>query len=195
MLRSFDGLAIRQLRTRPLRSLLTAFGVVLGVGMVFGVLLLVATVRHTFDDLIDSAWGSTDLVASAQAGALSEGTVERVLATPGVRDAGGMVGAQFRRLDPRGEPISGMSGQMMVAAYDRERFPPYDFKLIPGRWQQSGPELIVERNWARDRGIAIGDTISAATPSGRTRLRVVGLFRFSNGLSFGGQGLAAMPLA
>ena len=46
MLRSFDGLALRQLRTRPLRSVLTAFGIVLGVGMVFGVLLLVGTIRH-----------------------------------------------------------------------------------------------------------------------------------------------------
>ena len=45
MLRSFDSLALRQLRTRPLRAALTAFGVVLGVGMVFGVLLLVGTIR------------------------------------------------------------------------------------------------------------------------------------------------------
>ena len=36
MLRSFNSIAFRQLRTRPLRSALTAFGVVLGVGMVFG---------------------------------------------------------------------------------------------------------------------------------------------------------------
>jgi putative ABC transport system permease protein len=194
MLRSFDGLAVRQLRTRPLRSALTAFGVVLGVGMVFGVLLLVATVRHTFDDLIDSAWGTTDLVVSPKAGMLSNDTIDRLLVIPGVRDAGGMIGAQFRRLDANGKPIGGMPGQMMVAAYDRGRFPPYDFKLVSGRWQQAGPELIVERNWARDRGIGVGDTIAAATPSGRVRLRVVGLFTFSSGLSFGGQGLAAMPL-
>src|SRR5262245_10358040 len=182
MLRSFDGLAVRQLRTRRLRSALTAFGVVLGVGMVFGVLLLVGTVRHTFDDLIDSAWGRTDLVISAKAGALSDDAFGRVLATPGVREAGGMVGAQFRRLDANGEPVAGMRGQMMVAGYDRGQFPPYDFKLVAGRWQHAGPELIVERNWARDRGIRIGDTIAAATPSGRADLRVVGLFRFSSGL-------------
>ena len=50
VLRSFDGLALRQLKTRPLRAVLTAFGVVLGVGMVFGVLLLVGTIRFTFDN-------------------------------------------------------------------------------------------------------------------------------------------------
>ena len=49
MLRSFDALALRQMRTRRLRVLLTGFGIVLGVGMVFGVRLLVGTIRHTFD--------------------------------------------------------------------------------------------------------------------------------------------------
>ena len=67
MLRSVDGLAIRQLRARPARAVLTGFGVVLGVGMVFGVLLLVGTIRHTFDDLIGSAWGKTDLIVSGTA--------------------------------------------------------------------------------------------------------------------------------
>ena len=51
MLRSFNSIALRQLRTRPLRSALTAFGVVLGVGMVFGVLLLIGTIRATFDEV------------------------------------------------------------------------------------------------------------------------------------------------
>ena len=66
MLRSFNSIAFRQLRTRPLRSALTAFGVVLGVGMVFGVLLLTGTIRATFDEVIDSAWGETDLIVMGE---------------------------------------------------------------------------------------------------------------------------------
>src|SRR4051794_35445537 len=118
MLRSFDGLALRQLRTRPLRALLTGFGVVLGVGMVFGVLLLVGTIRHTFDDLISSAWGRTDLVIEARAGALTDSALDRTRATPGVRDAGGMVGAVFTRLDARDRPVTGPTGRLFVAGYD-----------------------------------------------------------------------------
>ena len=60
---------------------------------------------------------------------------------------------------------------------------------------RSGNEVVVERNWARDRGVRLGDAVSALAPSGRARLRVVGVFSFSSGLSFGGQGLAGMPLA
>ena len=35
---------------------------------------------------------------------------------------------------------------------------------------------------------------NVATPTGRTTLPVVGIFKFSNGLSLGGLGIAAMPL-
>src|SRR3954453_311763 len=102
MLRSFDSLALRQLRTRPLRALLTGFGVVLGVGMVFGVLLLMATIRHTFDHLLDSAFGNTQLLVAPIPGTLSQATLERVRSTPVVRDAGYMVGGLFTRLDVHG---------------------------------------------------------------------------------------------
>src|ERR687887_1666093 len=108
MLASFDALALRQMRTRRLRVFLTAFGIVLGVGMVFGVLLLVGTIRHTFDDLIGSAWGKTDLIVSGAAnGMLPDTALERTRAVPGVRDAAAMVGGDFTRLSSRGTAVKG----------------------------------------------------------------------------------------
>src|SRR5829696_7546526 len=195
MLRSFDSLALRQLRTRPLRSLLTGLGVVLGVGMVFGVLVLAGTIRHTFDEAIDGAWGSFDLVVSAQgSGVLPQDTLARVKATQGVRDAGAMAGSQFTRLDGGGRPVKGLAGQMLIAGYDPKGVAPFDFKLADGRFVRSGREITLERNWARDRGIEVGDRIRVATPTGPAVLPVVGLFKFSGDLSLGGIGLAAMPL-
>ena len=58
MLDTFNGVALRGMRTHKLRSALTGLGVVLGVGMVFAVLVLVGTIRQTFNDLINSAYGS-----------------------------------------------------------------------------------------------------------------------------------------
>ncbi len=195
MLRSIDGLAVRQLRTRPLRAALTAFGVVLGVGMVFGVLLLVGTIRHTFDDLVSSAWGKTDLIVTGEAnGILPESTVARVRAVPGVRDAGAYIGGAFTRLDARGRAVEGGAGQIYVAGYDTAGTPPFDFRWVEGRKPDKGPEIALERNWARARGLSPGDRLHVATPTGTARLPVVGLFRFSSGLSFGGRGFAAMPV-
>ncbi len=68
MMRSFGSLAFRQVRARRLRSLLTAAGIVLGVGMILGVLLLTVTIHRTFTDLFDSVYGRTDLVVSGVGG-------------------------------------------------------------------------------------------------------------------------------
>src|SRR5215218_9654853 len=190
MLRSFDTLAVSQLRTRRLRAVLTSFGIVLGVGMVFGVLLLVGTIRHTFDDLIDSAWGTSDLIVMGQSGGgvLPASTLDEIRSTDGVREAGAMIGSVFVRLRPDGRPVRGSAGQMWVAGFDPAD-PPYDFRYVAGRAVRSGREVIVERNWARDRDVALGDRLAVATPTGRAVLHVVGVFRFSSGLSFGGAGL------
>jgi putative ABC transport system permease protein len=196
MLRSVDGLALRQLRARPMRAVLTGFGVVLGVGMVFGVLLLVGTIRHTFDDLIGSAWGKTDLIVSGKANGMLPGTsLERVRAVPGVRDAAAMVGGDLNRLRSDGTAVKGAAGRVLVAGYDTHAaMAPYDFRWVDGRKPSSGPELALEQNWARQRHLDIGDRIRLATPTGPTTLPIVGIFRFSSGLSFGGQGFGAMPI-
>src|SRR3954454_2424410 len=100
MLGSFDGLALRPLGTRRLRTARTALGIVLGVGMVFAVLVLSGTIRHTFDDLVESAWGGTDLVAMGETGGtMPDSTLGRIQQTEGVQRAAGMVGGVFVRLD------------------------------------------------------------------------------------------------
>ena len=194
MLRSFDGLAFRQLRTRRLRALLTAFGVVLGVGMVYGVLLLAGTIRGTFDDLLTSAYGGRDLIVNPKAGMLPDATLAKVQRTESVERAGGMIGAIFTRLDRTGGPVTGMNGRMMVAGVDPFGASPYRYTQVAGRKVVFGLELALERNWARDRGYEVGDHLAVATPSGRRQFEVVGIFEFTSGLSFGGQGLAFMPL-
>src|SRR3954471_17042898 len=125
MLRSFDSLALRQLRTRRLRAVLTAFAIVLGVGMVFGVLLLVGTIRHTFDDLIGAAWGKTDLIVRDRGGgALPPSVVDRGRAVPGVRDAAPWIGGAFTRLDAQDHAVEGGTGRGLAAGDEPAGGPP-----------------------------------------------------------------------
>jgi putative ABC transport system permease protein len=195
VLRSFNSLALRQLRTRPLRSALTAFGVVLGVGMVFGVLLLVGTIRATFDEVIDSAWGETDLIVMGEgSGTMAEDTLDRIKAVEGVREAAGMVGGMFTRLGADGSPVEGTKGQMLIAGYETKGYQPYDFRLVEGRRIATGLEVMVEQNWARDRGYDVGDRVPVAGPTGRTELPIIGIFKLTSSLNVGGLGYAAMPL-
>ena len=195
MLRSFNSLALRQLRTKKLRAGLTAFGVVLGVGMVFGVLLLTGTIRATFDEVIDSAWGETDLIVMGEgSGTMKRDALDSIKEVDGVRDAAGMVGGMFTRLEADGSPVKGPEGQMLIAGYETQGYQPYDFRLVEGRRIASGLEVMVERNWARERGYGVGDRVSVAGPTGRTQLPIIGIFELTSSLDVGGLGYAAMPL-
>ena len=194
MLASVSGLAVRQIRARRLRALLTSFGIVLGVGMVFGVLLLSGTIRQTFDDLISSAWGSKDLIAVAQGGTLPSGDLTTISATRGVKAASAMLGGTVVRLDARGKPIKGPTGRLNIAGYDTgANTPPYDLDYKSGRPPRAGNDVAVEGNWARQRGVDLGETLTVAAASGRAKIHVVGIFEFPDGLSFGGEGTAVMP--
>lgn len=196
MVSSVNGIALRGMRGHKLRSALTGFGVVLGVGMVFGVLILVGTIHQTFTQLIDSAYGSRSLLVSARGGGglVPQDAVRIVRATPGVTGTGQSIGAAFIRLDGRGKAIHGRAGVMWVAGFDA-RESPYDFQLRKGRMMRSGPEIVLEENWAREHHLRVGDLIGAATPTGKVSLRVVGVFGLRSGVGFGGQGLAGVPLA
>lgn len=195
MLASFNGIAVRGMRTHKLRSLLTGLGVVLGVGMVFGVLVLVGTIHKTFTQLIDSAYGSRSLIVTPRGGGtLPASTLGIIRRTQGVKSTGQAIGGSFIRLDGRGRPIHGNAGVMWVAGFDMSESP-YDFELLKGRATSSGAELGLEQNWARAHHLHVGDDVAVATPTGRLKLHVVGIFGFSSGVGFGGQGLAAVPLA
>ncbi len=195
MLGHVDGLALRQLRTRRLRSVLTASAVALGVGMMLGVLLLSATIRATFDDLVDSAWGTTDVVLTPHdsSGVIPADTLDTVRGTPGVASAAPMVGVVLTRLHADGTAITGSAGELWVAGYD-PRNPSYDFERVAGRAPVGPDDAFVEQNWARQRGVDLGDRIAVAAPTGPARLRVTGVFRFSSGLSFGGPGMVGVTI-
>ena len=84
-LRRFSGLSLRNLRARVQRTLLTTVGIVLGVGIVFGVLTLSNTMSGTFEDLFTRAYGSSDLTVTAAGGSggFDQDTVRSCAVTKG----------------------------------------------------------------------------------------------------------------
>jgi putative ABC transport system permease protein len=77
-LRRFSGLSLRNLLARPQRTLLTTIGIVLGVGIVFGVLTLSRAMSESFSTLYTRAYGAADLTVTADGGngAFSDRVVE-----------------------------------------------------------------------------------------------------------------------
>ena len=208
-MRSFGSLALRQVRARRLRSLLTAAGIVLGVAMILGVLLLTVTIHRTFSDLFDSVYGRTDLVVSGEGGdSVPHATLRRVRRTEGVDQAFGQVFTVFslvHRVEPPAGAPPGL-GPQLVASDDQSKQVNVsgesaraadlsDARTVAGHRAEHGKTVSLEKSWADANDVHVGDRVRLATPSGVKRLRVVGLFQFSTGLDFGGQGFGLMPVA
>ena len=195
-MRSFGSLAFRQVRARRLRALLTTAGIVLGVAMILGVLLLTVTIHRTFNDLFDSVYGRTDLVVSGVGGdAVRHSTLREVRRAPEVEEAEGVVFSVFTLVDRSGEASTAPSKQLNAAGLNTRAAGLSDARTVAGRKPSHGLEIDLQESWADANGIDLGDRARLATPVGVKRPRVVGLFQFSNGLDFGGQGFARMPVA
>jgi putative ABC transport system permease protein len=195
-LSTFGGVGLRSLRARPLRSALTAAGIVLGVGMVFGVLLLVGTISGTFNRLFDSVYGKADLVVSGQQsiGSLPERTLARVEGVDGVDVAVGQIYTAFRVVDEHGKATTDRSSQIVVAGVDPAAPDTTDSELVAGREPEAGREVQLAGGWAAEHDLEVGDRLGLAGPTGFVNLKVVGMFEFEGGLDLGGYGVGSMPV-
>ncbi len=196
-LSSFSGLSLRTLRARPLRSGLTAGAIVLGVGMVFGVLLLVGTIHSTFGRLYDSIYGRTDIIVSgkAAAGALEASTIDGIRQVKGVRSASGTIFTFLTTVDARGRVERGRSTRVYAVGTDYSQPDTTDSEQVAGRNPRPGAgEIEVDSGWAAERGLRVGDPLRVSTPTGIATLRISGTYALGGGISLGGYGTASMPL-
>lgn len=196
-LHSFAGLGLRSLRARPLRSVLTSAGIVLGVGMVFGVLILVSTIHSSFSNLYDAMYGNTSLIVSGKSsiGAVPDETLAKVQAVDGVEGASGGVFGVFRIVDEEGEARDGRNATLFVGGVDFDAPDTTGTEIVSGR-EPSGPgEIELEAGWAEQEGLAVGDQLWLATPVGRAELKVAGIYELQTSLDLGGYGTAQMPVA
>src|ERR671916_612079 len=158
-MRSFGSLALKQVRSRRARSLLTAAGIVLGVGMILGVLLLSATINRTFTDLYDSVYGRADLIVSGggQEEALPKRAFGKVEEAKGVSEAVGRIQSVFTLVDDKGEAPPDATKQLNVAGQDPGAANVTDSETVAGRDPERGREISVQDSWADANEIEVGE--------------------------------------
>ena len=195
-LRSFGGLGPRSLRARPLRSLLTTGGIVLGVGMVFGVLILVSTIHSTFTTLYDAIYANTGVIVSGKSsvGSVPAKTLGEVRRTEGVKAAAGNVYGIFRLVDRRGKAKGGRGAVLFVDGINFDGPDTAGAETVAGHEPSRRDQIQLEQGWANQEGLGIGDRVRLASPSGLTELDVSGIYRFQTSLDLGGYGTAAAPI-
>ena len=106
--------ALRGLRARSLRTVLTAFSIVLGVAMIAGTYVLTDTIDTSFSETFQQANSGTDVVVSPKqvdaafeesAPPLPDDLVERVRKVDGVAAAAGAIRDDVSIRDARGDRL------------------------------------------------------------------------------------------
>ena len=196
-LKRFSGLSLRNLRARAQRTLLTAVGIVLGVGIVFGVLTLSNTMSGTFQQLFSRAYGSADLTVTAAGGSggFDEGTVDKVRGLEGVESAAPRyASAASIILDRKTEAgLPEVQSMRLFGVEPESAELATGFDLTEGRFPRNGRELTLDGAAAEGAGLKIGDEVTLGTPGGPKEAEVVGLLRIPGG-SFGGLAFGMAPL-
>jgi len=195
-LRRFSGLGLRNLRARVQRTLLTTVGIVLGVGIVFGVLTLSNTMSGTFEDLFTRAYGSSDLTVTAAGGSggFDQDTVEKLRGYEGVGSAAPRYSFSSSLILEKKNDLPEVRSMRLFGVEPRSADLATGFELTDGHFPRSGKELTLDGSSAKSAGFGIGDTITVGTPEGPKKLELVGLLRIPGG-SFGGLAFGMVPLS
>ncbi|HZB35688.1 MAG TPA: FtsX-like permease family protein [Gaiellaceae bacterium] len=191
--------ALRGLTGRKLRTVLTAFAIVLGVAMVSGTYVLTDTINKAFDTIFSESFAGTDAAITGKAPDISfEGStaetpsvpaslLDRVRALPSVEEAAGLVQDETatKILKPDGKAINTGGAPSFGLGIDPsvQRFNP--LRLVEGTWAQAADEVVIDAGTADDQGYGVGETVRIATLKPVRPFKVVGIARYSNVESLG----------
>jgi len=196
-LRRFSGISLRNLRARTQRTLLTAIGIVLGVGIVFGVITLSETMSGTFRELYSRAFGAADLTVTAagDSGTFDEKVAEKVRGYEGVESAAPRLSLPASLiLDKKQENgLPAVQSMRLFGVEPESAALATGFELADGRLPERGRELTLDVGSAESAGLEVGDRVTVGTPRGPEKLELVGILRIPGG-SFGGFGFGMAPL-
>jgi len=181
-------LILRSLRSRPLRTLLSGFGIVLGVATILAISITNQTALESVTRLFKDTSGKANLVitsADAEAGGFSESVLQRLRAVPGLAGVVPTVHVQTILAEEAGQAEIGLNffgasaGGLTLYGIDPTLDPQArEYKLVAGEFlspQGEGDQILLVKTFADENDIQLGKAVAIITDSGVEKLRVVGL--------------------
>lgn len=174
-----QGLALRGLRARPLRTALTTAGVALGVAVLYAGLATNASIDASIERTVNIIVGRADLrVATFGELGLSDETVETIAATEGVAVAAPAIERRtylgidlFAPGDDLPAPVT------VVGIEPALELRVHDLPLSEGAVLERSdePSALISATLAREDGLGLGSTIEIQGPGEPGRYRVIGI--------------------
>jgi len=175
---SLTRLAWRSLRARPLRSLLSAVGVALGVAVLFAGLATNAGIESSVEGTVGDLVGRAQLrIAAFGETGLSPQTVEAIERTPGVS----VTAPALQRRIYLGPDVEGggtLPPPVTVLGVDPTTEPLlHDLHLLAGSMlrEPAEPSAMISEQLAEDDGLALGSGLTMQGSGERITFRVIGI--------------------
>jgi putative ABC transport system permease protein len=204
------GVTIRGLLGRKIRSLLTAFAVVLGIAMVSGTYVLTDTFQKAFDNIFTESYVGTDAVVSGKQllefsssgrAPVPESVLEDIRALPEVEAAaGGIFDIQSNSnpaqlVDADGKKIGGQGGSPTFGVgLDSSLLQFSPLSLTEGQWARGPDQVVIDANTASGEGYGVGDTIGVAALGPVEQYEITGIAKFGSVDSIGGATFAVFDV-
>jgi putative ABC transport system permease protein len=195
------AIALRNLWSRKLRTVLTTVAIVLGVMMVAGTYVLTDTIERSFDEIFEESNAGIDaIVTSREAVEQDDGQepsfpadlLSRVKRTDGVAKAAGSISdPQVAIIDPEGDRIGGGGAPTFGLSNLPEPFDPLTYE---DREPAADDEVVIDKQAAETAGYEVGDTVTVAGKQEAGEYELVGLASLGDVDSFGGASLALFTL-
>ncbi|HKP90775.1 MAG TPA: FtsX-like permease family protein [Thermoleophilaceae bacterium] len=202
--------AIRGLLARPLRTVLTALAIILGVAMVSGTYVLTDTIEHAFNGIFTNSYKNTTAViagkqvveeSSSGAATVPASLLPKIRKLDGVEEAAGAIfsfegTSDLAKLVGRdGKPLGGANQPSFGFGFNAgdSRFNP--MSLTKGRWAAGPGQVVIDQNTAEDNGYGIGDRIGVSAQGPVEDFTVTGIAKLGDLASLGGATIAIFDVA
>ncbi len=181
-------LAIRSLRARPTRTLVTMFSVVLGVAVILAINITNFSTLDSITTLFSEASGKAHLVvtsSSASSQGFPEDVLSRIATVPGVKTAIPSLQVQTLLADEVPPSQMGISffgavaGGLTIYGIDPSLDPQArEYKIVTGQFLPPDLEaydIVLVKDYADEKKVQVGRDLKILTSEGVQTLRVVGL--------------------
>ncbi len=192
-----NKLVLRGFAERKVRALLTGIAIVLGVALMAGTYILTDTINHAFAEVFGSAYRNKAVVVTARetlghnSGSrtypISEATLARVRAVPGVAAASPSISTPATLLTASGKRISG-AAPSLVNALQPARFEA--FTATKGHLPNAEDEVAIDQATAQREHLRLGQRLVIAGSAPARSYTISGIAKFAGSESFGGTSVA-----
>ena len=201
--------SLKGLTARPVRAVLTALAIVLGVAMVTGSFVVTDTITKAFDTIFASSYRNTDAVVSKKSlvdfsnsgnGTVSTSLLVRIRRLPEVRAAAGSIldlnndTTNTKLIDRDGKAIQANGNPTFGFGVDpsEPRFNP--LHLVAGHWAAGPQDVVIDSNTAKKYDYAVGDSIGAAAKGPAQSFHITGIAKYGDVDSLGGATIAVFTI-